>query len=123
MMNNLLKSDPLIKDIVRKELINEVFFKTKKDKKNTYIPKPKQTIKYYSMDLFFKHFYNPKLPPQINWDIRRYYLDNYDLIQLKYKKKFTYIKKKRRSKKEKLQLLYDELNKQHNFKNPLKVID
>tara|TARA_B100000123_G_C25352876_1_gene263632 strand:+ start:77 stop:409 length:333 start_codon:yes stop_codon:yes gene_type:complete len=110
-MNNLLRS----------ELINEVFFKTKKDKKSY---KKKEVIsKYFNMDLFWKHYYNPKLSPQINWDIRKYYLENYDLIQLKYKKKFTYIKKKRKSKKQKLQSIYDELNNLHNFSNPLKVID
>ena len=108
----------MINQYKKELLIDTVFYPKPKKRKKT-----KFKSKYYSLDLYFKYFYNPKLSNQLNFDIQRYYYENYDLIQLKYKKKFTYFKKKRKSKKEKLQSIYDSLNELHNFKNPLKVLD
>jgi len=108
----------MINQYKKELLIDTVFYPKPKKRKKTEFKS-----KYYSLDLYFKYFYNPKLSNQLNFEIRNYYLKNYDLIQLKYKKKFTYFKKKRKSKKEKLQSIYDSLNELHNFKNPLKVLD
>ena len=109
-MNNLLKQQNSLNTSKHHTIIESVFFSLPKKKK-------KQTTsytKYMNSDLYFKHFHNPKLSHQLNFQIYRYYLQNYDLIQLKYSPK-KYKKYKRKSKNQKLQSIYDDLNKQHNL--------
>lgn len=96
------------------DLVNDIFYPKPKTKR-----KKDKISKYINDHLYWKYYYNPKLSNQINFDIRKYYIENYETIKLKHKPKFKRFKRK--NKKQKLQSIYDELNKQQNLN--LQIID